>query len=418
MDPSNNYPQGIHSLAITDSSSSSSRPLAQDNMSTMCLEELPYDVRHSILSSVDTVADLLIFVQASPVFYRDYAIEPERWLYHCLGLELGHGIIDAVTVHLAKTFTCRQDRTMDEVHRTMEDIRQFISSYHSCISSLTRPNSVLPNKADIISMVAFHLTVVMPLVSRFIEWTQSHFRALSLPDGLSHTEMKRIFRGFYRYQLFCNIFGPNEQTLQPWISADEKLEWFFSIFEPWETEEILCVYQFISDKYQKVRNEQWWYGTGILTDINQPGLSSLGLTFLLTLFKTDDQKTLSNLILQNTSRLYYAPWVAEAVTRACQVRRLNLVFSARDRAQAEREPMPFMGDNEDSPPLAWVTIWKGTYSNLFGQWIPRSFLRWGYVMWDSDRIVSTGAIAALEEKWVEACTIPSTDLFVDPRSRV
>jgi hypothetical protein len=199
MDTTSNHPLGTPSLAITDSLSSVSQPLTQNNASSMCLEVLPYDVRHLILSSVPTIADLLAFIQASPVFYRDYSLEPEKWLYHCLGLELGYTIIDAITVHLANTFVSRRHYTLHDIQHTLEDMRQFISSYRSRILSPIGPNSVLPNKTDIVSIVAFHCTVVMPLVSRFMEWTQGHFEGLSLSDGLSHTEMKRILRGFYRY---------------------------------------------------------------------------------------------------------------------------------------------------------------------------------------------------------------------------
>jgi len=232
----------------------------------MYLEELPYDVRHLILSPVPTIADLLAFIQASPVFYRYYSLEPEKWLYHCLGLELGHTIIDAITVHLAtvhlaNTFASWKYYTWDEIQRTLEDMRQFISSYHTRILSPIRPNSILPNETDIVPIVAFHCTVVMPLVSRFVEWTQGHFEGLSLSDSLSHTEMKRILRGFYRYQLFCKVFGIIRspiQTLQPYVSADKKLEWFFTIYEPWETEEILCIHDFVDDKYHRVLDDTLW----------------------------------------------------------------------------------------------------------------------------------------------------------------
>jgi len=135
------------------------------------------------------------------------------------------------------------------------------------------------------------------------------------------------------------------------------------------------------------------------------------------MFNTAGHKTLVNLVRQHTEQAF-DPWVEETVSTQCQARRRNRVFSARDTAEVERAPMPFMGDSEDSPPLAWVTIWKGTSSNRFGQWIPRSFQEWGYAMWDSGRIITAGGIAALEEKWVGACTVPNSDFFVDPRDRV
>ncbi|RBR21893.1 uncharacterized protein FIESC28_04736 [Fusarium coffeatum] len=459
MDTTSNHPHGISSLAITDSLPSNSRPLTQNNASSMCLEELPYDVRHLILFLVPTIADLLALVRASPVFYRDYAIEPEKWLYHCLGLELGHTIIDAISVHLANTFASRQHHVLDETQRTLEDMRHFISTYLSRVLSPIDHNSALADKADIVSIVAFHCTVVMPLVSRFMEWTQGNFEGLSLSGGLSHTEMKRILRGFYRYQLFCKVFGVKgrpEQHIQPYVSEDEKLELFLGIYEPWETEEVLCVYDFVNDEYDRLLENTWWdvvlieprLSPGMSIDevnlakfleshasqrdasqrvqndclkaqsreIYKTGLGSLGLIVLVDMFNAADHETLVSLVAQHIE-LLWDPWIEETVSTQCQARRRNWVFSARDRAELERAPMPFTGDSEGSPPLAWVTIWKGTSSNRFGQWIPRLFREWGYVMWDSGRMITAGGIAALEEKWVETYTLPDSDFFVDPRER-
>ena len=458
MDTTSDSPRSTPSIALANHLSPSFRPLTKENSDTLCLERLTYDVRRLILSSVYTIADLSALIRASPVFYRDYAVDPEKWLYGCLKLELGPTIVDAFNVHLSSTIASRQDHTLDNRSRTLDNIRQLISSHRSRNSASIGVKSVLPSKAEILSMVAFHSTVMMPLVSRFIEWTQRHFEALSLPDGLSHTESKRILRGFYRYQLFCKVFGPNGQTIQPFVSADYKLEWFFSLYEPWEREEILCVHEFVNDKYQRVLDGtglqaaivnvlrpgiSWDMGmpmnisavdyTGTTIDIRtlgditfhdeaqffKPGLSSLGLTLLLSMLNAADSRTLVSLVLQNISRAF-TPWVTETVSSSCQYRRRRgkRVDSARDKAQAERQPMPFTGDSEGSPPLAWVTIWKGTYSNLFGEWMPRSFLRWGYVMWDSDRMISAGAGAVLEDKWNKKFTTQFGDSFVDPRDRV
>ncbi|KAJ4012507.1 hypothetical protein NW752_008205 [Fusarium irregulare] len=459
MDITSIHPHGTDSLAVTESLSSGSRPLTRNDASSTCLEELPYDVRHSILSSINTIADLLALVRASPVFYRDYAMEPEKWLYHCLGLELGHTIIDAVSVHLANTFASRQHHGLDKTQRIWEDMRHFISTYFSRVSSPIDHNSALADKADIVSIVAFHCTVVMPLVSRFMKWTQGNFEGLSLSGGLSHTEMKRILRGFYRYQLFCKIFGLKgrpEQYIQPCVSEDAKLQLFLGMYEPWETEEVLCVYDFVNYEYDRLLDNTWWdvvlmearlspgmciYEVELAKlieshpsqrhasqrvknnrlkaesyKIYKTGLGSLGLTVLVDMFNAADRETLVSLVAQHIEMLL-DPWIEEAVSMECQAYRRHWVFPARDEAERKRAPMPFTGDSIDSPPLAWVTIWKGTSSNLFGQWIPRSFREWGYVMWDSGRMITAGGIAALEEKWFETYTVPNSDCFVDPRER-
>ena len=64
----------------------------------------------------------------------------------------------------------------------------------------------------------------------------------------------------------------------------------------------------------------------------------------------------------------------------------------------QHDPIPFQGDNEDHPPLAWTLIWKGTYSMLLGKYLECDFRFWGYIMWDAARI-HTGAEEVLARQW-------------------
>lgn len=73
-----------------------------------------------------------------------------------------------------------------------------------------------------------------------------------------------------------------------------------------------------------------------------------------------------------------------------------------DRALKEAclDKLPFSGDKEDGPPLAWVTVWKGTYSNRFGDdVVPAALHAWGYVFWDAERLVLSRWKQALEFAW-------------------
>jgi hypothetical protein len=64
--------------------------------------------------------------------------------------------------------------------------------------------------------------------------------------------------------------------------------------------------------------------------------------------------------------------------------------SEEDRAEARRERLPFLGDAEDGPPLAWVIVWRGRYSNEYGSVIDRRLKTWGYVFWDCRRLNESG----------------------------
>ena len=83
--------------------------------------------------------------------------------------------------------------------------------------------------------------------------------------------------------------------------------------------------------------------------------------------------------------------------------------SSRDHKQWRGDRLTFQGDDVCSttdrlrPPIAWTVLWRGTYSNQFGYYIPEAFRRWGYVFWDAERFELMKAESVLErqhkERW-------------------
>ncbi len=68
--------------------------------------------------------------------------------------------------------------------------------------------------------------------------------------------------------------------------------------------------------------------------------------------------------------------------------------------QDDRRELVFEGDDSaHAPPLAWTTIWGGTYSNLYGHYIPDAMRKWGYIFWDAKTLKSTGGLELVERQW-------------------
>lgn len=63
--------------------------------------------------------------------------------------------------------------------------------------------------------------------------------------------------------------------------------------------------------------------------------------------------------------------------------------------------MLFRGDHVplNGPPLGWVLLWNGTYTNIYGEYIPTSLKQWGCVIWDERRIVSLGIKDVVAKQW-------------------
>lgn len=68
------------------------------------------------------------------------------------------------------------------------------------------------------------------------------------------SEIDRIERAFYRYELFRNIFSKDEEKPSNYANAQEHRELFLDRFQPWENEQLAPVYEYIFDKLSIGRN--------------------------------------------------------------------------------------------------------------------------------------------------------------------
>lgn len=93
---------------------------------------------------------------------------------------------------------------------------------------------------------------------------------------------------------------------------------------------------------------------------------------------------------------FYGDWIVDALDYTHQDSRRENWFSEEDAAQDRGDKTPFRTDTPYLPPLAWVTLWKGEASNLFGPYMPATCRRWGYVMWDAPRLEASGAMTYME----------------------
>lgn len=70
----------------------------------------------------------------------------------------------------------------------------------------------------------------------------------------SSTELRRIHRALYRFQMFCNLFSHGEDN--PWMDIgsrvfdpQDKSFIFLLMFAAWEVEELGCIRDYIISKY-------------------------------------------------------------------------------------------------------------------------------------------------------------------------
>ncbi|POR37701.1 Uncharacterized protein TPAR_02102 [Tolypocladium paradoxum] len=389
---------------------------APDGQADAPLESLPAEVRHHLLSFLD-LGQLKRLVHASPVYHQQYLSGRRLLLCGLLEGMLGIAAVDAWAACRASVRRAAGRLTRGKVKGHLQRYQERRSS----IQTYSIRDENLPEK-DLVFMVKFHWFVVAPLARRYTHWALSNLRDESTvefddDETLSQTEEGRLIRALYRFQLCCTLFG-NSHLGAPQVTGSrfesvEILVFFLCLFEPWEVEEIACIYAFAKEKYGQVFGDIKWDvdQTNPKFDGQRPptpngafdfdnpwayttllrGTISRGLDLLQAVFGIDDHDQLVSAMQAQITWAVGNFLEDDAWSESTQFVRRRGRPSEGDEKQQRKDPMPFEGDSESCPPLAWTTIWKDTYSNLFGIFMPEATRLLGYVFWDAPRMESTGA---------------------------
>lgn len=256
------------SQAIVASRSSLPDPVLEDSQTKLdceypsfnaSLEDLPPEIQRQLLSILN-LEDLRALVFTSPIIHQQYLQDRRYLLCKCLGTTLGGAVVDAYAVYQSSSADFSSSRTR-------ETVVQFLNSYqdrHSATQYLNLAKILTEDEA--VSMVVFFSSIVKPLAQHYSAWALANLSS-ETGDSLSHeplteTEEQRLIRGLYRFQLSCNLFGTTckRTSLESRLGFQsvDILKIFFCIFEPWEVEEIACIYTFAREKYDQIFGTIRW----------------------------------------------------------------------------------------------------------------------------------------------------------------
>ncbi|KAK4182039.1 hypothetical protein QBC35DRAFT_457703 [Podospora australis] len=391
------------------------------------LETLPAELRDQLLLHIPDLPTLRSAIHASPVLHAQYYSNRNTLLRSCLDRELHGFLVDAYACVMSRAGVLGSPRT-DEI------ITTFLDNYRGWLDgSIPCPDLDSTDPGYVRWMAAFHLSVARPLARLFSEWALTNLQEAVTTNSvvppadqtediqLSTSEEIRIFRALYRFQTFQHLFGRNNSRRQGMFLKAEINEIFFCHFDPWEVEAIACIYEFVEQKYEDIfarvrgdlhpTNERFRLPNGVFNpegsvdldlehDDYMDGTISRGLKITARLL-TIDPADHNTLVTKMQRCLTHHPNTDEPMKKALWTvaqfsRRESSTHptpNPRDEAQDQREPMDFLGDvvpPDGKPPLGWVLLWGGVYSNIYGEYTPPSLKRWGYVMWDEKRWISWG----------------------------
>ena len=231
------------------------------------LDDLPSELKSQILLNIYDLQTLKAVIHASPSYHQVYTSQRIRILFTVLERELEPPVLaDALATLAASRVADGEDRTTK--------VKDFLAQYRTTICAKGGNGLSSITSEDIFSVVRLHIAM-RTIALRFYEFTV--VARPNLPDtestdpGPSRTELRRIHRALYRFEMFCKLFSPNRlprdnaryfQTVYPYtgatfsaplnaIEADGRdiSDWFLAIFQPWEVEEIGCVYDFLFRQY-------------------------------------------------------------------------------------------------------------------------------------------------------------------------
>jgi hypothetical protein len=146
--------------------------------------------------------------------------------------------------------------------RTSEKVTQFLKAYQDR-RSLTQYLSLTEGEA--VGIAAFHSSIIKPLIRHNTSWALDNLanetKNSRSHQPLSRTEETRLLCALYRFELCCNLFGRGRHGTiwqKPDFKPEDILKMFICIFEPWEVEEIACMYTFSEEKYVRIFRDILW----------------------------------------------------------------------------------------------------------------------------------------------------------------
>ncbi|KAK3290890.1 uncharacterized protein B0H64DRAFT_478744 [Chaetomium fimeti] len=413
--------------------------------SSSLLENLPAELRDHILFSMPDLLTLQTLVRASPMMHAQYRSNRNAILGAAVARELDGFLVDAYACAMSRRHAIGKPRTKEKIIAHLDAYRGWMSGSQIDVDAI-RPSYVR-------WLSAFHLDIIKPMAHQYSTWAlQNLSRATSpaqdqgtvetpavpQPDvALSRSEEIRIFQALYRYETYYHLFGfKSLAERQDILHLNEINNNFFGLFNPWEGEAVGCIDIFIRQRYHQIfddvqddlhaanpdldfrddtkHNEGSIYACTQRED-SIDGAVARGLRPTIDVFTTEDRETLVAKVHKyiRPSVLLDDP-IRRTLLPAVQAQRRSTHPDARDEAERRKDVMEFAGDAvpPNGPPLGWVLLWNGTYVNIYGEHVPPTVQKWGYVMWDERRWSELEAKTLVLKQWeTEPDRIKDIEIF-------
>ena len=400
------------------------------------LSGLPAEIKHAIFESLPNIKTLRALILTCPSFYYTFRECESLILAKVLQNQIHPSLMDNALA------TLQSSRMTIWNKETVNDLFRLYTSGGTLSQS---PRWGLRD-ASILSETHGH---VQFFANSFATHALSHNPVIDLlemkPNMASLNELIRIERSLYRFQFFCALSNERMRfqghNFRTFVVQDQ--EWGrlrFRGFTPWENEQLACICSYLAeivykgmpppvfpsrafrhltrpafghgskDSYQRSSRGDW-YGEKS-RDEDPYKYISRGLPFLHKLALAKEQSECDRIL---GHRSYGVPEFINNRSGNPFGRSFKTLQDMTEEQKRDSIPPHSAHDEEPGPETAWR--WANTLfspPHSYG-YINVYFLRaWGYVMWDSARLVDSGI---LQVKVEELRTRPHVDYESDSISR-
>lgn len=219
----------------------------------MSIEILPVELKVAILRCSPDLSTLRSLVQSSPTYHEAYLGRRSYILAHVLQNDLEPGaLFDACAVYEASLITTA-------ITQSKKAVEDWLISYKEKRSKIPDLSS-LPEE-QIVAMTCYHFSIISPIAPQYCSTVLGHSpltgEIIPLVEP-SHTEMARVQRALYRFDLFGILFPRyHSESISdvpdlPSFSYMDISKKFFGIYHEWEVEEIASISEYLTCCYTEL----------------------------------------------------------------------------------------------------------------------------------------------------------------------
>lgn len=238
------------------------------------LEGIAVEIQQAILHQMPDLQTLQALISASPSYLRAYESQRHSILSSILLRDIHPDVLfDALAIIDALKLPRNYDDYVPQLKAFVEQYKITRTSLHVALEALE------PSTKE--TLWEFHQSVI-DVTKDFCDHTLSTHpvtrHGLSDHRSLSPHEVRRIHRAFYRYELFTVLFREPDFYLEEQnerrrnrnpdrvrlalqrnsirsLDTQDKSFLFLALFKAWEVEEIACVRDYITRRYDELYKE-------------------------------------------------------------------------------------------------------------------------------------------------------------------